>query len=602
MPSMGDSTLGHVLVAEDDRSVRESLVLALALEGYDVEAVTDGEQALAAVDRTSARRRRARRHDAGRRRPHRVPPPARPAVTPILMLTARHEVSDRVAGLDAGADDYLVKPFALDELLAAAARAAAPHRASRAATTTLQRRRPRARPARRDAPSAAAAPLDLTKTEFDLLELLMVNAGIVLSRDTIYERIWGFDFETSSRSLDVYIGYLRRKTEAEGEPRLVHTVRGVGLRAPRRHEPPLAHRARPRPSSPRSSARSARPAAYLTTTQRLENSVDESLLARGAGDGERRPRALRRRPDDRDQAASVSERLPAARRVCSPRRPRSSSPPTARSRRASHGGPSCSSAVDRRRRRRQRLRTVTIDGTHYRVLTSPWHRRRRAPDRPQPRRDRRRARRTAAPALRSLALGGTVAAAALGWRVRAPASCVRSMRLRDTAEQHRQHAGPRDADPGRRRGEVGSLARSFTTMVDALATSRRAAAAARHRREPRAAHAAHEPAHQRRAARPGRRARPDEQRSEVVDGVQLEVDELTDLVSELVELATDRSADRAAPKPVRAGRPRRRRRDTRARAATGREVDGRRRRTDRNVFVGQPHSSSARSRTWSTTR
>ena len=143
------------------------------------------------------------------------------------MLTARHEVSDRVAGLDAGADDYLVKPFALDELLArlrALLRRSERHRRRRrccaSATSSLDPQRRQAWRGDRE--------LELTKTEFDLLELLMFNAGIVVTRDTIYERIWGYDFETSSKSLDVYIGYLRRKTEADGEPRLIHTVRGVG--------------------------------------------------------------------------------------------------------------------------------------------------------------------------------------------------------------------------------------------------------------------------------------------------------------------------------------------------------------------------------------
>jgi two-component system response regulator MprA len=224
---MATDTPARVLVAEDDRSVRESLVLALSVEGYAVEAVPDGDQALGAVARevpdvivldvmmpvldglTVCRRLRAQRCE-----------------TPILMLTARHEVSDRVSGLDAGADDYLPKPFSLDELLArlrALLRRTSVSGADeqlRVADLTLD-------PQRRTA-VRGGRPLELTKTEFDLLELLMLNAGIVLSRDTIYDRIWGFDFETGSRSLDVYIGYLRRKTEAEGEPRLVHTVRGVG--------------------------------------------------------------------------------------------------------------------------------------------------------------------------------------------------------------------------------------------------------------------------------------------------------------------------------------------------------------------------------------
>jgi two-component system, OmpR family, response regulator MprA len=223
----------RVLIAEDDRSVRESLILALGVEGYDVEAVHDGAQALEAValrepdvivldimmpildGLTVCRRLRTAENR-----------------TPILMLTARHEVSDRVSGLDAGADDYLAKPFSLDELLARLR--ALLRRTSVSGTEDLLRVADLTLdPLRRSAERGGRA-LDLTKTEFDLLELLMLNAGIVLGRDTIYDRIWGFDFETGSRSLDVYIGYLRRKTEADGEPRLLHTVRGVGyvVRAP----------------------------------------------------------------------------------------------------------------------------------------------------------------------------------------------------------------------------------------------------------------------------------------------------------------------------------------------------------------------------------
>jgi two-component system response regulator MprA len=219
--------LAKVLVAEDDKSVRESLVRALRFEDYEVEAVKDGVEALEAVERwapdlvildvmmpnmdglTACRRLRAK---------HRV--------LPILMLTARHEVHDRVAGLDAGADDYLVKPFALTELsarLRALLRRTSVSGADEALRVVDLELDPRSRLANR-----GGRPLELTKTEFDLLELLMHNPGIVLSRETLYERIWGFDFETNSRSLDVYIGYLRTKTEAGGEPRLVHTVRGVG--------------------------------------------------------------------------------------------------------------------------------------------------------------------------------------------------------------------------------------------------------------------------------------------------------------------------------------------------------------------------------------
>jgi two-component system response regulator MprA len=225
--------LGRVLLAEDDRGVRESLVRALTFEGYEVQAVPDGAQALEAVlarppdvvvldvmmpyvdGLTVCRQLRDRYR-----------------TLPILMLTARHEVSDRVAGLDAGADDYVVKPFALGELFARLR--ALLRRTSLSESTEVLRvddllLDPQSRRAERN-----GRVMDLTKTEFDLLELLMLNAGIVLSRDTIYQRIWGYDFETSSRSLDVYVGYLRTKTEAGGEPRLLHTVRGVGyvLRTP----------------------------------------------------------------------------------------------------------------------------------------------------------------------------------------------------------------------------------------------------------------------------------------------------------------------------------------------------------------------------------
>ena len=142
------------------------------------------------------------------------------------MLTARHEVSDRVAGLDAGADDYLVKPFALDELLARLRSLL--RRTSISGEAEMLRVGDLALDPQRREAWRGERELGLTKTEFDLLELLLANADIVVTRDTIYERIWGYEFETSSKSLDVYIGYLRRKTEADGEPRLIRTVRGVG--------------------------------------------------------------------------------------------------------------------------------------------------------------------------------------------------------------------------------------------------------------------------------------------------------------------------------------------------------------------------------------
>jgi two-component system response regulator MprA len=224
---MATGALGRVLVAEDDQRVRESLARALVYEGYDVATAVDGADALVHVADAPpdvvvldvqmpnvdglAMCRRLRL--AGDR-------------TPVLMLTARHEVSDRVAGLDAGADDYLVKPFALDELLARL-RALLRRSTVTGETEVLTAGDLTLDPLRRQV-HRGSREVELTKTEFDLLELLLHNKGIVLTRDQLYERIWGYDFETSSKSLDVYVSYLRRKTEEAGEPRLLHTVRGVG--------------------------------------------------------------------------------------------------------------------------------------------------------------------------------------------------------------------------------------------------------------------------------------------------------------------------------------------------------------------------------------
>jgi len=219
----------RIVVAEDERAVRESLTRALTLEGYNVTAVADGAQALEVlrsdpadvvlldvmmpvVDGLTACR--VLRSEKNR--------------VPILMVTARTETSDRVAGLDAGADDYLPKPFALEELLA-----------------RLRALLRRAQPDDEGEPSALSVgdlrvdsaarrvwagdnEVDLSKTEFDLLELLVRNAGIVLDQTTIYERIWGYDFGPDSKNLAVYIGYLRRKIDTDGRTPLIHTVRGVG--------------------------------------------------------------------------------------------------------------------------------------------------------------------------------------------------------------------------------------------------------------------------------------------------------------------------------------------------------------------------------------
>jgi two-component system response regulator MprA len=223
----------HVLVVDDEPAVREALRRALELEGYRVGLAEDGADALAqiaadepdavvldvlmpVVDGLTACRRL-------RQQGSRVP---------VLMLTARDSVGDRVAGLDAGADDYLVKPFALEELLArirALLRrgdAAARDGVLRFADLSLD-------PATREVKRGERS-IELTRTEFHLLELFLRNPRQVLTRSLIFERVWGYDFGPTSNSLDVYVGYLRRKTEAGGEPRLIHTVRGVGyaLREP----------------------------------------------------------------------------------------------------------------------------------------------------------------------------------------------------------------------------------------------------------------------------------------------------------------------------------------------------------------------------------
>jgi two-component system response regulator MprA len=216
-----------VLIAEDDDEIRNALERILRFEGYRTRVVRDGAAALSAVtddvpdailldvmmpfvDGLSVCRR-LREH--GNR-------------TPILMLTARHEVSDRVAGLDAGADDYLPKPFELEELLA---RLRALLRRGADPDDDLVIAGPLRLDVRRRVLRSNGVPVELTRTEFSILELLMRNEGIVLERSTIYERVWGYDFGSSSRSLDVHVGYLRRKLEADGSPRLIDTVRGVGF-------------------------------------------------------------------------------------------------------------------------------------------------------------------------------------------------------------------------------------------------------------------------------------------------------------------------------------------------------------------------------------
>jgi two-component system response regulator MprA len=218
-----------LLVVDDDPALARTLRRALSVEGYDVETAADGGEALQRLgsahfdavvldvamprlDGLAVCRRMRERRD----------------LTPVLMLTARDAIGDRVSGLDAGADDYLVKPFALDELNArvrALLRRAGSNGDSgeRLSYLDLELDLATCR-ARR-----GTRTLELTRTEQRLLELLLRNPDQVLPRDMIYERVWGHDISATSNSLDVYVGYLRRKTEEDGEPRLIHTVRGVGF-------------------------------------------------------------------------------------------------------------------------------------------------------------------------------------------------------------------------------------------------------------------------------------------------------------------------------------------------------------------------------------
>lgn len=218
-----------MLVVDDDKAVRESLRRSLEFNGYDVALAGDGAEALAAIAATApdvvvmdvmmprldgleaTRALRTAGNDL-----------------PILVLTARDAVGDRVEGLDAGADDYLTKPFALQELLArlrALLRRVAPREADEDEVLTFSDLSMdiATREVRR-----GGRTIELTRTEFALLELFLRRPRRVLERSFILEEVWGYDFPTTANSLEVYVGYLRRKTEAEEEPRLIHTVRGVG--------------------------------------------------------------------------------------------------------------------------------------------------------------------------------------------------------------------------------------------------------------------------------------------------------------------------------------------------------------------------------------
>ncbi|WP_051940080.1 response regulator transcription factor [Phaeacidiphilus oryzae] len=234
----------HILVVDDEPALRDALESSLAFEGYQVSTASDGIEALDAIaerqpdlvlldimmprlDGLTAVRRLRGRGDH----------------VPVLMLTARDAVGDRVTGLDVGADDYLPKPFELDELLA---RVRALLRRNALVGATAAEADPvdqqvlafhdlRMNTATREVTRAGRS-IELTRTEYMLLEMFLAHPRQVLTREQILKAVWGFDFEPSSNSLDVYVMYLRRKTEAGGMPRLVHTVRGVGyaLRAPER--------------------------------------------------------------------------------------------------------------------------------------------------------------------------------------------------------------------------------------------------------------------------------------------------------------------------------------------------------------------------------
>ena len=224
-----------VLVVEDDPAVRSSLERSLAFEGYTVVAAADGEQGLAAV---AAHRPDVVLLDLGLPRISGLEVCRRLRAAgdgvPVLMLTAREATPDRVAGLDAGADDYLAKPFALEELLARLRALLRRSAATETAGQVLSIADLTLDTGSREVTRAGHEIL-LTKTEYDLLELLLRHPRQVLERSQIRSEVWGFDFDPSSNTLEVYVGYLRRKTEEGGLPRLVHTVRGVGyvIRAPR---------------------------------------------------------------------------------------------------------------------------------------------------------------------------------------------------------------------------------------------------------------------------------------------------------------------------------------------------------------------------------
>lgn len=229
MNALNPSAVTRILIAEDDRAVRESLERALRLEGYEVMSCTNGLDAVQFLHEESvdvvlldvtmpkldgiATCRRLRSSGVQ---------------TPVMMVTARSETTDRVSGLDAGADDYVVKPFVLEELFARIraltrrSRVVAPNDPTQLTLDDLSLDVIARRVSR------GGRKIELSKTEFDLLEMLLLNVNVVLTQSAIYQQIWGYDFGPDSKNLAVYIGYLRRKTEERNERRLIHTVRGAG--------------------------------------------------------------------------------------------------------------------------------------------------------------------------------------------------------------------------------------------------------------------------------------------------------------------------------------------------------------------------------------
>ena len=218
----------HILVVDDDQAIREALERGLRLEGFNVRSVSDGELAIKAVEENVpsllvldismpkingievTRYLRSINVDI-----------------PICVLSARDEVADRVSGLEAGADDYLIKPFAFEELLARIKALLRRHRVT--STQDINIGDLRIDPQKRTV-SYFARNLDLTKKEFDVLYVLATNSNVVLSRYQLLEQIWGYDFEVETNVVDVFVGYLRKKMEQNGDPRIIETVRGVGFR------------------------------------------------------------------------------------------------------------------------------------------------------------------------------------------------------------------------------------------------------------------------------------------------------------------------------------------------------------------------------------